>query len=248
MFIMDVKEVHESYHSGAKLQRKIIGFKNFTYRNSLKLLIPYLKNRNTVLDIGSGVGTLDFYLAQKNYKVFGIDISTQAVKISRQNARVFGLRNIKFYNGNVDELRSFSKFDLIICSEIIEHVEDDNKLLKDLSKHLNKDGIIFLTTPLETAPLYKLGLTKKFDKRVGHLRRYTLKKLKNLIRSNNLEIENVYYSDGIFRNILFVFKLFDPIVRVANRFSIISDIFTFVDEFFLNLLGATDICLIIKRV
>lgn len=244
---MDRKEIHEIYHSKAKLQKRIINWKNFTYRNLLKLINPYLKNRDTVLDVGCGVGTIDFYLAEKEKKVIGIDISENAISTAKENAILFGLKGLKFYVGNVNKFRFYSKLDLILCSEIIEHVEDDSKLLNDLSKHLNKRGIIFLTTPLETALLYRLGLTRRFDRRVGHLRRYTLKKIKNLARKNNLKVIKVYYSDGVFRNMFFVFPFFNPIIRIANRFSFISDIFTFIDLISLRLFGPADICLIIKK-
>lgn len=245
---MNVKEIHEAYHSKVKLQKRIISRKNFTYRNSLDLLDMYLKDNSKILDVGSGVGTLDFYLAKKGCTVTGIDISTKAVRVANQNARIFGLSNLRFYIGNVNKFKFSSKFDLILCSEIIEHVEDDSKLLKDLRKHLNEDGIIFLTTPLETAPLYKLGLTNEFDRRVGHIRRYTLGKLKVLATQNKLKIVDVYYSDGIFRNIFFVFPFFDFFVRIANKFEIFSDMLTLIDVITLRLFGPTDICLIMKKV
>ncbi len=244
---MNRKEVHEQYHSKVKLQKRIISHANFTYRNSLALLDLYFDTSSKILDIGSGVGTLDFYLAKRGADVVGIDISTKAVRVAKKNTNLFGLKNLKFYVGDVNKFNFSSRFDLVLCSEIIEHVEDDCKLLKDLKKNLNRNGIIFLSTPLQTAPLHKLGLTKKFDKRVGHLRRYTLKELKRLVEVNDLKIVRFYYSDGIFRNLFFVFPIFNQLVRVANRFSLVSNVLTFIDGVFLHLFGPADICLIIKK-
>src|SRR5258708_22483158 len=245
---MNQRQVHELYHKEVKLQRKIIGDRNFTYRNILGLLNKVIDgDKLQILDVGSGVGTLDFYLAKKVGAIYGIDISKKAVSIAKKNAKLFGLTNLKFYIGNVNKFKFTSKFDLILCSEIIEHVEDDRKLLGDLRKHLKKTGLIFISTPLESAPLYKWHLTKEFDKRVGHLRRYNLKMLNDLAKNNGLKIVNVYYEDGVFRNIFFVFKFFDPVVRVANRFPFISDILTHIDTISLKLFGPTDICLLIKR-
>jgi 2-polyprenyl-3-methyl-5-hydroxy-6-metoxy-1,4-benzoquinol methylase len=242
-------KLYERYHSSPKIQKRIIDENNFTYRNILSLLNKNLpKKRSKILDIGCGVGTIDFYLAKKNYLITGIDISKQAIEIAKENAKLFKLRNTKFVVGDVNKLKFKSKFDMILCSEIIEHVEDDSKLLHDLSKHLSKKGVILLTTPLDSAPLYKTGLTKRFDERVGHLRRYNLEKLKKIVHNNNLRISKIYYQDGAFRNIFFVFKFPNQIVRVANRVSFFSNTLAYIDKLFLKLFGPTDICLIIKKV
>ncbi|SRR5260221_6616908 len=245
---MNTKKVHEQYHSKIKLQKRIISPSNFTYRNMLHILNKNLLGKNLkVLDVGSGVGTVDFYLADKGCVVFGIDISTKAVSAARQNSKIFGLKNLSFYVGNINKFKFNSKFDLILCSEIIEHVEDDDKLLKDLSKHLKKTGLLFLSTPLDSAPLNRFGLTKNFDKRVGHLRRYNLVVLQSLVRKNGLKIIKVEYKEGIFRNLLFVFNVFDPIVRVANKFPVISDFFAFLDSISLKIFGASNIYLVLKK-
>ncbi len=242
-------KLYERYHSSPKIQRRIIDKDNFTYRNIISILDKHLpKREGKILDVGCGVGTLDFYLAKKNYFISGIDISKQAINIAKKNAKLFKLNKTKFFVGNVNRFKFTSKFNMILCSEIIEHVEDDNKLLNDLSRHLAKNGIIFLTTPLDSAPLYKIGFTQKFDKRVGHLRRYNFRKLKELVRKNNLKIVKVYYQDGAFRNMFFVFKSLDQVVRVANRIPIVSKTFTYIDKIFLRLFGPTDICLIIKKI
>lgn len=244
---MNSKRIHEQYHSQIKLQKRIISSDNFTYRNIIKSLEKVLVNNNLeILDVGSGVGTIDFCLANKGHNVVGIDISSRAISVAKKNAKLFGL-DIKFFVGNVNKFKFHSKFDLIIASEIIEHVKDDQKLLNDLSKHLTRNGIIFLSTPLYTAPLYKLGLTGSFDKRVGHLRRYSLDKLKIIIKKSNLKITKVYYQDGMFRNMFFVFPIFAQVVRVANKFSLVSDFLTLIDNIFFKLFGPTDICVIIKK-
>ncbi|CAN5359215.1 hypothetical protein BH10PAT1_BH10PAT1_5720 [soil metagenome] len=244
---MNTKKLHEEYHSKIKLQKRIISPDNFTYRQIIRFISKYVTFEKKVLDIGSGVGTFDLYLSDKVKSIIGIDISSRAIAIAKENAKVFGLKNIKYFVGDVGKYKFTSKFDLIICAEIIEHVKDEKKLLVDLQKHLNIDGIIFLTTPLMTAPLHKVGLTKDFDKRVGHLRRYTLDKLKKLTKETDLKIINVYYREGVFRNMFFVFPIFDQLTRIANSFAFVSDIFTFIDNFSLKLFGASNIYLIIKK-
>jgi 2-polyprenyl-3-methyl-5-hydroxy-6-metoxy-1,4-benzoquinol methylase len=245
---MNSRKIHEQYHSHTNLQKRIISNKNFTYRNVTFLLKnTFFKKRGKILDVGCGVGTIDFYLSKQGYVISGIDISKKAIVAARRNARFFDLKNIKFYLGDINNFKFKSKFDLILCSEIIEHVLDDKRMLIDLCRNLKKDGIILLTTPLETAPLYKLSLTKSFDIRVGHQRRYTLAKLKKIANESGLKIIEVYYQDGVFRNIFFVFPIFNQVVRVANRFSYVSDVLTIIDNISLKIFGPTDIAVVIKK-
>src|SRR6266404_5623131 len=84
-------ELYETFHGERRLQKRIISDNNFTYRELIKILKPYLNKVNTVLDIGSGVGTIDFYLASKGKKVTGIEISENAVSVASANAKLFGL-------------------------------------------------------------------------------------------------------------------------------------------------------------
>ena len=56
----------------------------FTYRHLIRILKPYLPKVKKILDIGSGVGTIDFYLASKGKEVTGIEISKSAVELARK--------------------------------------------------------------------------------------------------------------------------------------------------------------------
>lgn len=242
------KKIYTVYHSRVKLQKRIIDKKNFTYRNIVKLIDKYCGKKSKILDIGCGVGTIDFYLSNNVKSITGIDISKKAIEVARRNAEEFKLNNIKFVTGNVDSLKFNSKFNTIICSEIIEHVDNDDKLLVDINKLLYRKGTLILTTPLDTAFLYKIGLAKNFDQRVGHLRRYNVIALKKKLKESNFRISKIIYQDGPFRNTFFIFKSFDPIIRIANRFSFISDLFTIIDNLSTRFFEPADICIVAKKI
>src|SRR5687767_2792036 len=99
-------KLYERYHSSPKIQTRIIDENNFTYRNIITLLNKNLpKKGSKILDIGCGVGTIDFYLSKKNYLITGIDISKQAIHVAKENAKLFKSKNIKFLVGNVNKLK-----------------------------------------------------------------------------------------------------------------------------------------------
>jgi len=104
-----------------------------------------------------------------------------------------------------------------------------------------------ITVPSKNAPLIKFRTIKKFDKKSGHLRRYSLNGLKYLMEKNGLKVIFSKKTEGILRNSLFVFKFGQIIIRVANRFSLISDIITFFDNISLNLFGESQIIVVAKK-
>ena len=60
------------------------------------------------------------------------------------------LRNNKFFhieNKFVDKIRLNKKYDLIIMDNVLEHIEEPNKVLKKIKLILNENGIIYIAVP-----------------------------------------------------------------------------------------------------
>jgi len=245
---MDKAGLYDIYHKGRKLQKRVIGEKNFTYRNIIETL-SINDNYDSVLDVGSGVGTIDFYLASKGKKVTGLEIAGEAVEIAKDSARIMGLSgNTKFIKGNILNWEEDIKYDLVICSEVLEHLKDDKKALLKIFQLLKKNGLVLITVPSKNAPLYRLGIAKEFDKKVGHLRRYDFNEIKSLITNKNFKIIKIKKVEGILRNFLFMFKVGSFPIRVANKTPFISDLLTYIDEIFIKLFGESNIIILCKKV
>ncbi|WP_144893001.1 class I SAM-dependent methyltransferase [Flavobacterium tiangeerense] len=99
-----------------------------------------------ILDLGSGRGWLTNLLA--NYgNVVGVEPVKSVVGYSRTM-----FPNIKFICGTSKTLirgKNFKKYDLIVTSEVIEHIPDHSKesFIEDISKLLNEKGFLIITTP-----------------------------------------------------------------------------------------------------
>lgn len=242
------KLVHEIYHKATKKQVKIIRSNNFTYRHILKYLNKYIPEKSTkeILDIGSGAGSLSFYLAARGNHVIGIDISTKAIEESKKSSKILNLKNISFLRASFPDTRDLGKkFDAVIFTEVIEHLEDDKLALRRINELLKKNGLLFLSTPSINAPLHKMGLTRKFDKEVGHLRRYTLPQLKNLLKDSDFKIIQSVKTEGIIRNFLFVNPYAGKLVRYINFFA--SDLTTILDDISLKIFGNSNFIIIARK-
>jgi SAM-dependent methyltransferase len=242
---MDFKRFYEWYHRDRKLPKRIIGKKNFTYRIILGVLDRYCKAKD-VLDVGSGVGTVDFYLAKKGKRVTGVEISERAFKVASESLKLFNLsKNVTFKRQSFYDLSSKRTFSFVICSEVLEHLPDDKKALKSIYKLVSNNGLFMLTVPSKNAPLKFFGAIKPFDKRSGHLRRYTEESAKQLL--SEIGFKPIYSEkcEGIIRNALFVYR-WDFVIKVANKFSWVSDIITFFDDILLSLFGESQIIIVSK--
>jgi 2-polyprenyl-6-hydroxyphenyl methylase/3-demethylubiquinone-9 3-methyltransferase len=104
-----------------------------------------LKNLN-IVDVGCGGGILSEPLRRLGAKITGIDASETAIQSARLHSEKSNLE-INYLVGTVDRLIEQKKFyDLVIASEVIEHVKDPNDFIKGLKKLLMPKGKIILTT------------------------------------------------------------------------------------------------------
>ncbi len=241
------KAFYEGYHRRRLLPKRLITPKNFTYRHIIFALDRYLKGK-TVLDFGSGVGSLALYLAGRGKQVTGVELSEKAVNAANRSAEKFGLtRRVKFLRRDIFKTELKQKFDLVICSEVLEHLPDDAKALNKIHSLLKPSGRILVSVPSAKAPLIKLGAIKNFDRWSGHLRRYTLESLTGLLNNRGFQVIYSKKNEGILRDSLFVFpKIGRQIVRAANRFEFVADFLTAVDDVLLKLFGESQLIIVAK--
>ena len=107
----------------------------------------------SILDIGCGGGLLCEPLSRLGAKVVGIDASEKNIKIAKTHARQNNLR-INYYCASPENFNHKEKFDVILNMEIVEHVQDINLFLKESSKFLKKNGIMFVATLNKTLKSY----------------------------------------------------------------------------------------------
>jgi len=107
-------------------------------------------NSLDILDLGCGRGWLTNLLFRYG-NVVGIEPVSSVVEYAK---KLFP--NITFINGTSRDLvkqKDFKKYDLIVTSEVIEHIKDKNKdlFIDDISKLLKHNGFLIVTTPRKEA-------------------------------------------------------------------------------------------------
>lgn len=245
---MKKNKLYEQFHSLTSSQKYIIDRNNFTYRIIVDVLDQYLDSaKKSVLDIGCGAGTTSFYMASKGKKVYGIDIAHNSIAACKESAKQLHLEERTAFSvmDFPDESPKEKKFDAVVCFEVIEHLQDDEKALKKIYALLDKGGIAIISTPSKNAPLYKTGYAEAFDKRVGHLRRYTVEELKDKCIKAGFEIVATKKTEGVIRNFLYLNPIAGKLIKFIRYF--IIDIALFVDWISMKLFGESDLFIIIRK-
>ena len=96
-----------------------------------------------ILEIGCSYGYLTHAMRQMGHDAVGIDIAEQAIRYAVEHfGDHFRVGDLAAYKKN-----SQDTYDLIVATELIEHIQDPNAFLADCSSMLKDDGAVLLTTP-----------------------------------------------------------------------------------------------------
>ena len=156
-------------------------------RHLVKALVdeqPY----GTMLDLGCGEGYLAIEIAQRNAYNFmiGLDRSIKNLQLAKTYAKHNKASNIAFVRADA-RFTPFSKgaFERILCSEVIEHIQEDYKVFTEVARVLKPMGVLVLTTPHKTFDKY-LQLS-------NHIRSYTIEDLENELSDKGIEVTEFNY-------------------------------------------------------
>ena len=152
-------------------------------------------NAQRLLDIGCGKGITEYLLPERIF-CFGYDVVEEVIK----TARVLNesKRNRQFKVCNVEKtLPPNEKFDTVVITEVLEHLHNDEKMLKKITNLLIDEGILILTVPNSKTLINRLirffGQPQFKDE--SHMREYTINEVEALLHKcgfKTLETIGIY--------------------------------------------------------
>ena len=105
-----------------------------------------------VLDIGCGAGSQCRIWAEGGHRVVGLDVNAPLIELAQARAKEQGLE-IHFHVGSATELPlEDCTFDVCLLPELLEHVADWEKCLKESVRVLKPGGVLYLSTSNKLCP------------------------------------------------------------------------------------------------
>lgn len=110
----------------------------------LEYLGKHHKNHQSVLDVGCGGGFLSNDLALAGFKVTGVDLSLESLKVAEVYDRT---RSVKYQQADAFHLPyPDQSFDVVTAMDFLEHVDDPARVIKEFSRVLKPGGLFFFHT------------------------------------------------------------------------------------------------------
>lgn len=150
-------------------------------------LVQTLDGVRSICDLGCGNGHITGRLAALGYEVTGVDASISGLRIARQT-----YRQASFIEQRIDgELGELGEFDLVISSDVIEHLYRPSDLLEAARALLRPNGQVLIGTPYHGyLKNLALAVTGRMDAHFsvlhdgGHIKFFSVKSLSQLMRAH----------------------------------------------------------------
>ena len=109
-----------------------------------------IQKRGRLLDAGCSDGYLDYLIKDKRLKIFGVDINETDIQIAKElnpenRYLVCDITKMPFKS---------NYFDTIVCIDVLEHLENDEKAIREITRVLKEGGKAILTVPLLGLPFH----------------------------------------------------------------------------------------------
>jgi 2-polyprenyl-3-methyl-5-hydroxy-6-metoxy-1,4-benzoquinol methylase len=178
------------------------------------ILARELNERPRIVDLGCGDGRSIFALHKRGLlcaddEVLGVDVSERRIeRLTRELPFVKGVTSDAL---NVKELGGAS-FDYVVCSQLIEHVSDDEMLMLEIRRLLKVGGLAYISSVIKKwygAYFYLKGGSFRLDP--THVREYsTVNEFLRLVADKGFQIVNV-------RTQQIMFPLLDLFMRLLVK-------------------------------
>jgi 2-polyprenyl-3-methyl-5-hydroxy-6-metoxy-1,4-benzoquinol methylase len=189
-----LQEIASQYHLGEVLNDKI--YDQMFHQELAKKISEHLSPGIRVLELGYGEGTVSAETFTKHptdrHIVEGAkDLADQATQ------ELGGL--VQVHNCLFSEFYPDEKFDLVLATNVFEHVQDTSELFNSIKNWLKVDGLCIITVPNSESFHRKIAVemglqesTKTLSHRdeiVGHLRVYDLAQISDEVRTSGFKIK-----------------------------------------------------------
>jgi len=151
----------------------------------------------TMIEIGCGNGSVLQFLKSKGINIEGGDLFLEALQFCRKRVDV-PLYQLEALNTPFAD----SQYDVVGVFDVIEHIDDDEEILKEMYRICKSGGRIILTVPANK------WLWSYFDVISCHKRRYSKKELYQKLQCAGFVVEKISFYVFLLFPIFFLYRMF----------------------------------------
>ena len=173
------------YEGGIHPKHRLLNYHQF--------FIDNIEKDSKVLDVGCGSGELSFDLAKKALMVVGIDLNQKYLERAKEKNKT---ENIEYILGDATSYNFNNKFDIVVLSNVLEHIENRTDFFKKIKPLASKFLIRVPMLNRDWISLYKkeMGVEYRLDK--THFVEYTKEDFEKEMGEASLEIEKIEINFG----------------------------------------------------
>jgi SAM-dependent methyltransferase len=148
-----------------------------------------------ILEIGCGNGSVLTFLKENGLNIEGGDIFFEGLQFCRRRAG-----NVRLYQIDITALPFKADFNIIGLFDILEHIDDDEKALREVAQALKTGGRVLITVPAHQF------LWRRADEVARHKRRYSRRELIAKLERNGFTVKRISYFISVLFPLLLVLK------------------------------------------
>ncbi len=161
------------------------------------------KDRVKIIDLGTGYGHVSLPLLKLGYKVTCVDMNAKLLNNFKIFTDKLGIprRNIKLMKSSIENLKTTKKYDVVLLTEVLEHVNNPDIILRKAHQLLKEKGLFILSIPngygsyelFFDLPLIYLRKILKITTTLGyyHVNFFTMNRIKRMLDDNKFLLRNI---------------------------------------------------------
>lgn len=119
-------------------------------RRELKQIREIFGSRHIeILDAGAGYAQYTYFMAKKLQPntILAVDVKKDWIRDSQEFFKRYGFNNVSFGVEDLTEINYRDRFDLIVCVDVMEHIEEDVTVFENYFRALKPGGFLLINTP-----------------------------------------------------------------------------------------------------
>ncbi len=102
-----------------------------------------------IYDAGTGYGQYSYFMAKnlRPDKIYAVDVKEEWIKDCREFFQSEKINNVSFRIEDLTDIEHENRFDIIVCIDVMEHIEEDVRVFQNFYKALKRGGYLVINTP-----------------------------------------------------------------------------------------------------